>query len=1111
MAGAQVNVVTAHNDIARTGQNVNETILTPANVNPTQFGKLFSVTVNGNVAAQPLYVSQVTIPNKGVHNVVYAVTSGDSVYAMDADSNGGVDASFLWQISLLKSAPSGTFSRMGVLGTPFIDLSSNTMYLVSSEHQGSAAIFRLHALDIITGAEKFGGPVLIQGSVAGTGSGSSGGVLAFDPLSQYQRPGLLLLNGVVYIAFGSVDDNGSWHGWLFSYNATTLVQIDIFCTTPNGSGSGIWMGGSGLVAEVNDQSKPYGRMFISTGNGSYAASTPYTNSMSYGMSVVELDLTGGIFTVEDVFTPHNEATFDAEDGDLGSGGPLLLPTQTLASGATLYPLVEAGKTGTIYILDRNNLGGFNSTADQIPQEVQTTPTNGSGWGAGVWGSEAYWNGNIYYGGIYPQATHSLTAYSFVNGVLSTTPTSQTVEEFAYAGPTPSVSANGSTNGIVWVLNHGTGSVGSSALMAYDATNLANLLYSSNTVLSRDYPGVTIKFTVPTIANGKVYIGSQNQLNVYGLLGSTPTVAAPIISPSGGTFTGSQTVSITDSTQGANIYYTTDGSTPTVNSRLYGGPFTITSNAIITAIASATGYLQGTPVSAVFSSTANTANPIFSLASGTYTGTQTLAITDATPNAQIYYTVDGTTPTTSSKRYTGSINITVAETVQAIATAPALLASSVVGATYTITPSYTINFNQGFAGSQQAGLMQFNGSTGLDDIRLQLTNGEPNEAGSAFYMSPVPIWSFTTDFTFQLSNPGGDGITFVIQNAGLTALGTNDQNLGYGGISNSVAIKFAIQNNSTGLYFGGKNPAATSISLANTGIDLASGDFMNVHITYDSQVLNLTITDAVTLATWSHSFTISIPYHVGSSNAYVGFTGGTGIATASQKITYWTFLGGTPPVPNYLSGFDGKDMYLNGGAAISGTNLQLTNGGQNETASAYYLARVGIDSFTTNFEFQITPGATTTLADGFTFVIQNATYKAVGSGSGGLGYAGIPNSLAIKFDFFNSAGQGSDSTGVYVNGAMPTLPSIDLTQSTDVVGNGHLFNVQITYDGTTLTWTIHDLTHGQFVSESAPINIPQTIGSNIAYIGFTAACGDGTAIQNVLNWTFAEGDATEMAL
>jgi hypothetical protein len=1105
--GAQINMVTAHNDIARTGQNLSETILTPANVNPNEFGQIFSQNLHGQILTQPLYVSHVSIPGLGVHNVVYVATTADIVYAFDGDNNGGINSVPLWQTTLDRF-PAGSIPAIhnlqGVEGTPVISPSTNTLYVVSSETQNSIPLFRMHALDITTGAEKFGGPVPIQASIPGTGSGSSGGVLAFNPQFQMHRSGLLLLNGIVYVAFGSINDNGPWHGWIFSYSAANLRQINVFCTSPNGSGGGIWMSGAGLVAEVNNPAKPYGRMFVTTGNGSYAASPPYSNAMSYGMTILDLDLTGGVMTAEDEFTPYDEAALDAQDGDLGSGGPVLLPAQTLASGNILNPLIEAGKSGMIYILDRNNLGGFHATGDKLVQEVQTPLAGVKNWGNGVWGAEAYWNSRIYYGGLNSDGAYgSLTAFSFVNGVLSTTPISQTTAQFSYPGSTPVISANGAANGIVWVVTHGADIIGPAELLAYNATNLANVLYSSNANFARDNPGPYVKFTVPTIANGKVYVGAQDQLSVYGLLGSTPTVAPPVISPAGSTFTGSQMVTITDATTGAKIYYTTDGTAPTVGSTPYSGPFAITSNATITAIASATGYLQGAPASAVFSSTANAANPVFSLAPGVYSGPQKLTITDSSSGAKIYYTVDGSIPTTASRLYTGPLTVGVTETIRAMAIAPGLVPSSMVGAAYDIDPAYTINFSQGFAQSKALGLMQFNGSTSLDDFRLQLTDGGANEAGSAFYTTAVPIWAFTTDFTFQLSNPVGDGITFAIQDSGPTALGANARNLGYGGISNGIAIEFNIYNNSIGLGINGSNPVLSpNISLANTGINLASGDYMNVHITYDNKNLNLTITDAVTLASVSHAFVINIPLHLGGSSiAYVGFTGGTGGATASQKIISWTYLPYFPPVPSFPAGFDPSNLVLNGGAALSGTSLKLTDGAYNETRSAYYSVPVDITSFTSAFDFVATKSSQTPSA-GMTFVIQNAGPTALGSGGGGLGYAGIPNSVAIKFDYWNDAGEGNDSTGVYVNGTMPTVPSINI-DSLVQLHIGDLINVQVTYDGTTLTWVIHDIdATSDIARESVAINIPNTIGSNIAYIGFTGADGTEVASQSILDWTFS---------
>jgi hypothetical protein len=1127
---AQVNVLTAHNDIGRTGQNLNETILTPSNVNSNQFGKLFSQSVNSAVAAQPLYVSQVAIPGSGVHNVVYVATEGDMVYAFDADTNGGGNANPLWQISLLTNAtPAGTLQvAVGVLGTPVIDPTSNTMYLVSREVQNSTYIFRVHALDITTGAEKFGGPYQVQASVPGTGAASVNGVLTFNPQITFQRPGLLLLNGVVYIAFGSSNDEGPWHGWLFSYSASTLQQLSVYCTSPNGQGGGMWMGGSGLAAEVYSSSKPYGRLFFATGNGSYSASSPYTNAMSYGMSVLDLDLTGGQMTVEDEFTPYNQSLLDSEDADQGSGGPIVLPTQTLASGKTLNPLLEVGKAGVIYILDRDNntdgsnntateyspsgLGGFNAGGDQVVQSVQTPTRAGSDWGAGVWGTEAYWNNNIYYAGTNPGSDshyygsgNSLSAYSFANGAISGTPTSQSVEQYSFPGPTPIVSANGTSNGIMWVLKNDTlNSLGYETLRAYDATNLGNTLYSSDTDLARDNPGAPLPFNVPTVANGKVYVGSGNYISIYGLLAATQVAPAPVISPFGGNpqiFSGTQMVTITDAVAGATIYYTTNGTTPTSNSAVYSSAIPVSANETITAIASPSGYLQSPPASVTYQSATTPANPVFSLPSGSYSGAQGLSLSDITPGAVIYYTVDGSAPTAASAIYTVPLSVPVSETVQAIAIAPGLFSSAIVSANYTIQPVYTINFSQGFTAAN--GPIQFNGSTDLDDFRLQLTNGGSFEAGSAFYATPVNVQSFTTTFQFQLSNPVADGMTFTIQNVGPTALGSSGGGLGYATIPTSVAIKFDLYSNagegpdSTGMYFNGASPTMPAINLTGTGINLHSGDYMNVSITYDGKNLNLNITDDLTLATWSQTFAINIPAIVGGNTAYVGFTAGTGGSSASQKLTAWTYLAG-PPLPNYPSGFDNANLTLNGGAALNGTRLRLTNGNQFTAAtSAFFPNAVNVQQFNTSFDFQLTSPA----ADGFTFTIQGVGPTAVGLNGGNLGYGGIANSVAVKFDLFNDSGEGPNSTGFFTNGTMPSVPAVNLTPTGINLHSGDTINVQMAYNGTTLTVLLTDEVTGATATQSYTANIPSIVGGKTAYVGFTAGTGGLSAVQDILDWIY----------
>lgn len=1132
---AQINVVTQHYDNSRTGQNVNESVLTPANVNPTQFGKLFSYAVDGQIFAQPLYMANVQIPNAGTHNVVYVATENDSVYAFDADNNGGSNSLPLWQDSLTSTAfgaaPGATSVPAsdlvpdispiyGITGTPVIDPVGGTLYVVSFTLEGTQYVLRLHALDITTGAEKLNGPVTIQASVPGNGSGSIGGVITFQPRYQNQRAGLLLQNGVLYIAFGSHGDDGPWHGWLLSYNASNLQQIGAFCTSPAGLGGGVWMAGTGIAAEVVDPiNKPYGRMFFSTGNGDFTATTPYKTGMDYGDSLVNLDLTQGLFTVSDIFAPYNQLALDNSDGDLGSGGIVLLPPQ---QGPYPHLLVQMGKEGVIYLINRDKMGGYGTT-DNIVQEIQNgAKNNGAGpsnWGPGLWGSPSYWNGNVYFGGsgVYGSAGAPMKAFSLTNGLLSAAPTSTTPQTFTYPGPTPTISSLGTTNGILWAAEGDQYSTrGQEVLWAYDATNLSNVFYSSNMNPSRDGLGIALKFPVPIVANGKVYVGSEGatdstkgMLSVYGLLAGAPTVAAPIINPGTETFTTPISVTITDATPNANIYYTTDGSTPTVQSNLYTQPITVSATTTITAMATAAGYLQVPPVSATFSLTSQTASPVFSLPGGAYTGAQSLTITTPTPGAIIYYTTDGSTPTTSSLQF-GTLPIAIGanQTVNAIAIAPGLLQSAQTSATYVIGPQYAINFIQGF--SAALGSMQFSGNTELDDARLQLTDGGLNEASSAFTLQPVNIQQFTTDFTIQLSNPVADGMTFTIQNVGPGALGSRGAGLGYQGIKQSVAIKFDLHSNagegpnSTGLYINGAAPTVPAVNLTGTGIDLHSGDPLDVHMTYDGTTLTLTLTDVTTGVQWSTPFIINIPATIGSNTAYLGFTGGTGGSSASQKVLAWTYIIGPPtaqttggvPLPNFPTGFTGTGLKLNA-ATISGTSLQLADGGLNEARSAYFTSTVGVQTFTTVFDFQLTNAK----ADGFTFVIQNQGITAVGSRGGGLGYQNITNSVAVKFDIHNNLSEGNDSTGVFVNGASPTVPATDLTNSGIVLASGDVIHAQIAYNGTTLTLTLSDATNGATVTESYAVNIPQIVGANSAFVGFTGGTGGSSMVANILDWTY----------
>ena len=508
VTAAYVGVLMYHNDVGSTGQNLNETILKPSNVNATQFGKLFSYPVDGAVYAQPLYVQSVTIPSQGAHNVVYVATQHDSVYAFDAD---GKSPNPLWHVSFLNSpgvvpvpAPAPNLYpglEIGIPSTPVIDGATGTLYVVAYTFEPPGVyVYRLHALDITTGAEKFGSPVVVQGTVSGTGVASDGeGHVAFVPGKHLQRAALLLSNGTLYLAFASHDDSLPFNGWLFAFDSQMLKQTGVFNSAPNAWGAGIWQSGAGPVADAA------GNVYLTTGNGAFDASM---GGQDYGDSVVQFP-PGGVLNVSGYFTPFDQANLAEGDLDLASGGVLVVPDQ---AGPHPHLLIAGGKEGTVYVLDREDLGGYNPQDNsQIVQSVPKATT------VGFFCTPAFWENNIYYMGIYD----SLKQYQLTNGLLST-PVAQSSAGFQYPGATPSISANGSTNGIVWAIDTSANAqrAGPAVLHAFDATNVGQELYNTNQAATRDQPGGAVKFAVPTIFNGKVYIGTTSELDVYGLLGAT---------------------------------------------------------------------------------------------------------------------------------------------------------------------------------------------------------------------------------------------------------------------------------------------------------------------------------------------------------------------------------------------------------------------------------------------------------------------------------------------------------------------------------------------------------------------------------------------------------------
>jgi uncharacterized repeat protein (TIGR03806 family) len=601
-----IAMLTHRNDNTRQGVNTNETQLTLANVNTNTFGRVFAYDLDGFVYAQPLVMTNVTIPGKGVHNVVYVVTEHESVYAFDADSNAGPNASALWQTSFLgpgvTTVPNGDVGttditpEIGITSTPVIDPISGTIYIEAKTKEGSAYVHRLHALDIATGLERtnFNSPVLIAATnYPGTGGGGSdtdGTHVLWNPLREHCRPALTLLNGVVYLAYASHGDNGPYHGWLFGYNAHTLAQVGVYNSTPNGGLGGFWQGGGGPSVDAQ------GYLYLQTGNGTFDSIATVTPSNNYAMSVMKFAVTNGI-TLVDFFTPSNAVSLSGGDQDLGSSAPIILPD---SAGSATHPhlVVGGGKTPPIYVMDRDNMGRFNGTsgAEAIVQQ----------WNGGPGGDRdvtpAFFNNTLYVMG----GGSRISAFKINNAVFNTTPV-QTPDTYDNkGGASVIISANGTNNAIAWALYNTGGQSPTTpcVLRAYNATNIAQEIYSSDQLGARDAAGNAVKFITPTEANGKVYVAAQYKLSVYGL---GFFLAPPTISPNGGTFSGSVTVTLSDATPGTTLYYTLDTTDPTTNSILYTAPFVLTNSVLVKVKAFKSGAADSSVVSATFVNSSSIGN------------------------------------------------------------------------------------------------------------------------------------------------------------------------------------------------------------------------------------------------------------------------------------------------------------------------------------------------------------------------------------------------------------------------------------------------------------------------------------------------------------------------
>jgi hypothetical protein len=504
--GSGTDVVTYKNDLARTGQNLTESVLTLANVASSSFGKLRVLTADGLVDAQPLYLSALMVGGSA-HNVLFVATENDTVYAYDSDTG-----TVLWQKSLLGSGEMPSDDRgcgqvtptIGITSTPVIDRSAGAhgvIYLVAMSIDASRNYHqRLHALDVTTGAEQFNGPA----EIAAIYPAAAGGSNTFDAGSYEERAGLLLLSGVIYTTWTSHCDASPYTGWVIAYNSSTLAQTGVLNVAANSAGGGpsIWMAGGGPAADTA------GNIYVLTANGVFDTTLDangFPNQGDYGNSFVKVATTGGALKVADYFAMYNEVSESSADVDLGSGGIMLLPDLADSGGTTRHLAVGAGKDGNLYVVNRDSMGKFNpNNNNQIWQELTGALPGG------IWSTPAYFNGTVYYGPV----GAPLLAFKITNAMLAGSPSSQSAASFAYPGTPAAISANGNANGIVWAHENGAAAV----LHAYDASNLAHELYNSAQAANgRDSFGAGNKFITPTIADGKVFVGTTSGVAVFGVL------------------------------------------------------------------------------------------------------------------------------------------------------------------------------------------------------------------------------------------------------------------------------------------------------------------------------------------------------------------------------------------------------------------------------------------------------------------------------------------------------------------------------------------------------------------------------------------------------------------
>lgn len=952
LAGA--NLYSYHNDAASTGQNLAETALTPANVNSTSFGKVFTTAVDGQVYAQPLYVSGVTTTagaQPGVHNVAYVATQHDTLYAIDADT--GV---VLWQDSFLVASPALTgpgqtvvvstvsstdvnstdiTPQIGITGTPAIDPATGFLYLVAKTRQvvnGNTGnphyVQTLYKVNIASGA--FTGAVIADTSYAsatntysfnsgpsvadpagnGDGAVSVNGqpTIIFNSLRQLQRAAITLSNGKVYVAFASHGDNIPYHGWILGYDEGTLAPTAVFNANPDGDDTGIWMGGGKIAID------PQGYMYVETGNGKFDTTLNaqgFPVNGDYGDSILKIavdpastaanpNINGWGLKVVDYFTPRDQSMLNAVDQDLGSGGPLVLPDTagSVIVGSATHPhlLIGAGKEGLIYVIDRDNMGHYDPNTDHVVQEL-----------AGISGGGSYGTPSFYFDGVkariyYEDAGNE--AYSFTISNATLAKDTQSADIFQSRSGTNSISAEGATNGISWNV-----AVRANQLRAYSASDFGQELWTSaQAANNRDALGTAVKFSVPTVANGRVFVGTSATIVAYGLL-APPT--SPPASPSNLTAVAVSGVQVNlgwqdnaSSESGFFVELSADG----------GNAWTQVGNAGV----GATSY----------------------------------SVTNLQPGTDYAFRV---------RAFNGAGNSGYSNTATAT----------------TISPTPALDFSNGFSAS--GALLKLNGASAqVLGAALRLTDGVVGRASSAFSASTVSVTRFSTTFSFQVTNAGAEGLTFAIQRVGPTAVGSGGGGLGYGGIANSVAIKFDFNSNagegsdSTGLYVNGAAPtSAGSVDMTASGVAIGSGHVMQVVLAYDGTTLHQTVTDTVTHAAFSTNYTIDIPATIGGSSAYVGFTASTGTSASTQDVLAWSYT----PLPNPPTAPANLAV-----TPASGTELDVSWTATSAPVDHYTILRLTAPN--TYTQIAQVPGNVTTYPDGGLTPGATYSYEVIAGNAGG---------------------------------------------------------------------------------------------------------------------------------